>query len=78
MAHENDIKPCPFCGAGPHDTHPPVVKDIGTPLTGRFLAVVCNNCNSAGDNAKVNISNMYPVEDAKAEAIELWNRRVDA
>lgn len=62
----NELKPCPFCGAGaevvPHKFFSDALKAWKVDCYG----VECKNCHTSG----------YQFWGTKEQAIEAWNRRV--
>lgn len=73
---ENELKPCPFCGSTSlkvESKHNGQWHDSGT----HSATVRCNKCHARGSTASSKAGKrVYSAsEEAKAKAIELWNRR---
>ena len=61
------IRPCPFCGGTDIETSPVDHWELEQ-------EVYCNSCDASGPVVTVHDGRK---DEAKAKAIELWNRRVE-
>ena len=62
---EDTLKPCPFCGGTPHLDRHDIFCDCGVQVE---IPVYVHSKSSVGG---------FPTyEEARAEMIEIWNRRV--